>query len=214
MPQKKNASAHARRAIAARAARVMAEDGVSDFGSAKRKAAHQLGFLENQGLPSNDEVEAELRAYQALYQNGEQRERLTLLREAALELMREFAAHRPHLGGAVWKGTAGRDTGLQLDLFTDNAKLVEMKLLGENLLYQVTERLHFNPALDRKVIVLAFDWDELPVRLAIYDTNDLRGALVADAHGDAARGDLAALEARIAEAEAAAEVEGFLAALR
>ena len=214
MPQKRNSSDHARRAIAARAARVMAEDSVSDFASAKRKAARQLGFAGNSGLPSNDEVEAELRIYQALYQNEEQRERLTVLRSAALDLMREFAAHRPYLGGAVWNGTAGRDTGLQLELFTDNAKLVEMKLLGDSVVYQVEERLHFNPAVDRKITVLTCDWGELPVRLALYGADDLRGALIADASGAAPRGDLTALEARSAQAQSAAQVESFLAAIR
>jgi hypothetical protein len=214
MPQKNNTSVNARRAIAARAARVMAEDSVSDFATAKRKAARQLGFADNDALPSNDEVAAELRSYQALYQNDEQRERLALLRNAACALMREFSAHGPHLGGAAWNGTAGRDSGLQLDLFTDNAKAVEMKLLSANTAYRVEQKAHFNAALARRIPVLAFDWHDLPVRLAIYAADDLRGALIADASGAAPRGDLAALEALIARVESTAEVDGFLAAIR
>ena len=52
-----------RREIAALAARMMAEDGISDFGFAKRKAARQLGVTERDALPNNDEIEAELRAW-------------------------------------------------------------------------------------------------------------------------------------------------------
>ena len=214
MAKQKKPTAHARRAIAARAARVMAEDSVNDFGTAKRKAARQLGFAENEGLPSNEEVEVELRVYQQLYQNDEQRERLSELRSIAMEIMREFSVHRPHLTGTVWNGTAGRETGVQIDLFTDSAKAVGIKLLGQNLPYRVQERPHFNPALTRKVVVLEFDWHEVPVRLAVYDSDDLRGALIAEAAGIAARGDLAALEARIAAADSAAQVEHFLAAIR
>ena len=59
--------------IAATAARIMAEDGIDDFALAKRKAARQLGAAETEALPANDEVEAELRAYRALYQPEEHR---------------------------------------------------------------------------------------------------------------------------------------------
>ena len=211
---RKDSATHARRAIAACAARVMAEDSVSDFGTAKRKAARQLGYADNEGLPSNDEVEAELRAYQLLYQNQEQRERLDLLRAAAVELMREFAAHLPHLTGAVWNGTAGRDTGLQIDLFTDAPKAVEIKLLDQNIVYRVDEKPHFNAALTRKVTQLEFAWNDVAVRLALYGADDLRGALIAGDSGRAQRGNLAAVESRIAEARSAALVEGFLAAIR
>ena len=211
---RKDSIAHARRAIAARAARVMAEDSVSDFGAAKRKAARQLGYADNEGLPSNDEVEAELRAYQLLYQNQEQRERLDLLRAAAVELMREFAAHLPHLTGAVWNGTAGRDTGLQIDLFTDAPKAVEIKLLDQNIVCQVDEKPHFNAALTRKVTQLEFAWTDVAVRLALYGADDLRGALIPGGSGQAQRGNLAAVESRIAETRSAALVEGFLAAIR
>src|SRR5690554_1902322 len=62
--------AAARREIAAVAARMMAEDGIADFGFAKRKAARQLGLPEKtEALPTNAEIEAELRAWQALYQD-------------------------------------------------------------------------------------------------------------------------------------------------
>ena len=54
--------------IAAAAARLMAEDGIDDFALAKRKAARSLGAAETEALPGNDEIEAELRAYLALYQ--------------------------------------------------------------------------------------------------------------------------------------------------
>ena len=51
-----------RREIAALAARMMAEDGISDFGFAKRKAAKQLGATEADALPNNTEIEAEFNA--------------------------------------------------------------------------------------------------------------------------------------------------------
>src|SRR3972149_1932575 len=57
--------------IAAAAARIMAEEGVEDFALAKRKAARRLGATDTEAPPSNGEIEAELRAYPALYQADE-----------------------------------------------------------------------------------------------------------------------------------------------
>ena len=213
MPKTKD-TPQTRRAIAARAARLMAEDAMSDFGAAKRKAARQLGFADNQALPSNDEVEAELRSYQTLFQNDEQRERLDDLRAIALELMEMFSAHQPCLTGAVWNGTAGRDTGVQIDLFTDAAKAVEMKLLSSGTAYRVEERAHFNRALARKVPALTFLHDDTPVQFNLYTSDDYRGALTTDATGSAARGGIDAVKELMAQARSSATVDAFLAALR
>ena len=76
--------------IAAAAARLMAEDGIDDFAQAKRKAARQLGAADTESLPANDEVEAELVAYRALYQATEHPERIAELRRVALQAMRAF----------------------------------------------------------------------------------------------------------------------------
>ena len=70
--------AEQRSRIASAAARLIAEDGISDFAIAKRKAAHRLGFPVTVHLPDNTEVEAELRIYQRLFQDGEQCTRVAL----------------------------------------------------------------------------------------------------------------------------------------
>ena len=129
--------------IAAAAARLMAEDGIDDYALAKRKAAKQLGADDTQSLPANEEVETELRAYQSLYQNEEQRERIRELRTKALEAMRLLADFRPYLAGAVLKGTAGRYGEIDLQLFTDDSKAVEIALLNRNIPYDVSEQRRF-----------------------------------------------------------------------
>ena len=58
---------HIRQLVAQQAARMMAEDGISDYAYAKKKAGRQLGALESSSLPSNAEVEEELKLYNALY---------------------------------------------------------------------------------------------------------------------------------------------------
>src|SRR5678815_3877515 len=96
-----------RERIAAAAARIMAEDGIDNFALAKRKAARSLGAPASEALPANDEIEAELHAYLALYQAEEHPQRIAELRAAALEAMRALKIFHPYLTGPVLKGIAG-----------------------------------------------------------------------------------------------------------
>ena len=163
--------------IAMAAARIMAEDGIEDFALAKRKAARQLGAEETQSLPRNEEIEAELRAYQSLYQSDEQRERIKYLRARALEAMQALAQFRPYLAGPVLKGTAGRYSDIDLQLFTDDSKAVEMFLLSRDIPYDISDQRHFAGDQARAVSILKLEWQGAPVNLAIYTANDERGSL-------------------------------------
>lgn len=214
MSKQVKGAAHARRAIAAQAARLIAEDGVADFGSAKRKAARQLGFRESDGLPDNDEIEEALRSYQTLYQNSEQRARLLELRQTALSVMREFEAYSPYLAGPAWKGTASRGAGVDINLFTDLEKQVEMQLLNRGITYSTSERAHFNRSLNRKVPVFSFEVDDVMAHLVVYTRADERGAAKADTSGNTDRGNLTAVELLIDEEEQSNTVEQFLSSIR
>ncbi len=191
---------HSRRAIAAHAARLMAEDGVSEFGAAKRKAARQLGFSESDALPSNDEVETELRAYHSLFQADEQQARLAALRGIALDLMSPFAPYQPCLTGPAWNGTAVRDSAITIDLFADSIKEVEVRLLDADIPYRAMEWPHFNRAVERKVPVLTFQHEGHLVNLVVYGVNDRRGALLPGPDGTAPRGDMAAVRRLMGDA--------------
>ena len=136
-----------RRDIASLAASLMAEDGVSSYSLAKRKAAKQLGASGSEALPANQEIEAALRCYLALFQEDELRERLALLRREALELMRLLAVFHPYLTGPVLDGTAGRYAETEIELFADSAKDVEIFLLEryfsfEHVVIRRSDQLH------------------------------------------------------------------------
>jgi hypothetical protein len=156
----------ARRSIASLAARMIAEDGIEDYGHAKRKAARSLGMGEAEALPTNDEVDVELRTYQTLYQEDEQRERLSELRRVALEVMELLAEFRPYLTGAVLDGTAGRYASVEIDLFADSAKDVEISLLSRNIPYEITDPRRRGP--DTAEAELRIDCEGSPVLLSVY----------------------------------------------
>jgi hypothetical protein len=163
--------------IAAAAARIMAEDGIDDFALAKRKAARQLGAADSEALPANDEVEIELRAYRALYQPLEHAERITELRRVALDAMRVLARFNPYLTGPVLKGTAGPYAEIELQLFPESAKEVEIFLLERRIAYTTHEGRRFSGDRAHAMSVLSLTWEETPVRLSVFDPRDERVAL-------------------------------------
>jgi len=156
------------------AARIMAEDGIEDFATAKRKAARQLGAGETQSLPNNDEIETELRVYQSLYQGEEQRERMRYLRGQALAAMEQLAEFKPYLTGSVLKGTAGRYADIDLQIFADSGKELEIFLLNHNIPYATSESRYYSGNQERAVSVLSLDWQGTVVRIAVYGTGDER----------------------------------------
>jgi len=177
MTRRTNKQTGTRARIAAAAARLMAEDGIDDFALAKRKAAKQLGALDSQALPGNDEIEAELRAYLALYQADEHPQRVAELREIALDAMRTLERFSPYLTGPVLKGIAGPYAEIELQLFPDSVKEVEIFLLDRNLSYATHEGKRYAGDRAHAVSVLTLAWRGVPLRLSIFDPRDERVAL-------------------------------------
>jgi hypothetical protein len=163
--------------IAAAAARIMAEDGIDDFALAKRKAARSLGAAATEALPANDEIEAELRAYLALYQAEEHPQRITELRAMALEAMRALEQFHPYLTGPVLKGTAGPYAEIALQLFPESSKEVEMYLLERNIPFTTQEARRYSGDRVHAVSVFSLLWQDTPLKLSVFDPRDERVAL-------------------------------------
>lgn len=125
-----------REQLAHQAAKLMAEDGITDHASAKRKAARQLGAADTQHLPSNQEVDEALHSYRALYQHDSHPCILRQLREEALSSMRLLAEFHPYLTGSVLNGTAGKQSDINLILFSDDAKAVLLFLLKHKIEFE------------------------------------------------------------------------------
>lgn len=163
-----------RERIAHHAARIIAEDGLRDYVSAKRKAARQIGAPDTHNLPDNDEVEQALRDYQALYQRDEQSVRLRQLRQQALEAMRLLEPFHPYLAGSVLNGTATRHSDINVQLFTDSAKEVELFLLARQVPYKSGEkRLHFGGE-ERSFPVFTLLDGPAEINVTVFATEDIR----------------------------------------
>lgn len=155
--------------IAHTAARLMAEHGIAEFGLAKRKALQTLGLPDNAKLPGNADVEAELRTYQRIFQNEEHTQRLHRLRRTARDVMTHLKEFTPYLAGAVLDGSAGRHAEIDIQLFADSAKDVEIFLLNQHIDYT-----HSEPRSERAEAVLTIPDAEAPINLIIYPRNEER----------------------------------------
>jgi hypothetical protein len=195
----------AQQEVLAAAARGVVEEGL-DYGSAKQRALRALGLPRGTALPDNLALEDAVREHIALFCADTQPGELLALRRLALRWMDELAELRPHLVGAVWRGTATRLSPVRLQLFCDDPKAAELALLDRRLNFDVaSERGPRGAEVD--VLVLAQPCAELQdhvmLHLTVLDHDDLRGLLKPDARGRTQAGDAAALR-RLLQAEAAA----------
>ncbi len=191
--------------IAAVAARLVVDEG-QEYAAAKRSAIRQLGLPPRTPLPDNDTLEAAVREHIAVFCADTQPAELRALRELALLWMDRLQAFRPHLGGAVWHGTATRHSDIHMHLFCDDPKQAEWALIDH--------RVDYHPGS-------APDWrgdtvEALTVRtrsealgqwvllhLLVHDHDALRGALKADSQGRKPRGDAQAVRALMVQEEGA-----------
>lgn len=191
----------AREEIAIAAARLVVEEGL-EYAAAKRRAARDVmrGRTGRQAdLPSNEAVEEAVREHLALFHAETQPAELAALRRLALAWMQRLAEFRPHLAGAVWRGTATRLSGVHLELYCDDGKAAEIALINAGIDYEPLP----GSGVDDPVLGLSVPCRELgePVALHLHllDHDALRGALKPDAQGRSWRGDRAALERLLAE---------------
>lgn len=184
------------------AARLVVEEGL-EYGPAKQRAARQLGLGRRAALPDNLALEAAVCEHIAIFCPETQAQELAALRDVALRWMERLAEFRPLVGGAVWHGTATALSDIYLQLFCEDTKEVEWRLLDRRVDYhpgsvtglrgEEVEALTVrdrHPALAQPVLV----------HLMVHGRDDERGALRPDALGRSPRGDAQALRERMTEA--------------
>lgn len=155
-----------RHSIAVQAARLIAEEGIEDFAFAKRKAARQLGVPERD-LPSNAEIEEALQEHRSLFRDEDDEERLERMREAAIIVMEQLEPFRPYVTGAVLTGLGDAFSEVELEVFADSAKDMELFLLSKGIPYEHQEVRRTGH--DAPEAILIFECDGVPVRLYVFD---------------------------------------------
>lgn len=189
--------------IAEAAARLVVEEGL-EYGAAKRRAVKQLGLApRNSALPDNDVLDEAVREYISIFCADTQPKELVALRKLALTWMERLAEFRPHLGGAVWHGTATRLSDIYLQLFCDDPKSTEIALIDNKVDYEARTVTGFKgePVEALSFSSVSRELEEvIGVHLLIYDHDEVRGALKPDSRGRSPRGDTGAVRALLENA--------------
>ena len=129
-----------RRRIAVEAARIIADEGLSDYLLAKRKAAQRLGMIDLAGLPKNSEIEEALGERLRLFESDSHGSRLRSLRSTAREIMQVLEEFQPRLVGPVLSGTVTDHADISLHLFADTPEVVALALIERAVPYELKER--------------------------------------------------------------------------
>lgn len=178
-------SSDLRQEIAQSAARLMYEEGISDYARAKRKAIKSLGIAQDVPLPTNAEIDEALREYHALYADEVDAAHLLDLRQAALHTMQILQKYNPHLTGTVLEGTAGPYADTDIHVFAESAKELEIFLLNQNVPYRMDEqqyRMSDRPSkqkhdlLRKRVPVFLVETRYGTQRISVFETDDMRTA--------------------------------------
>ena len=181
--------------IAATAARLIVEEGL-EYGPAKRRAVRELGLNARSALPSNELIEEAVVEYVAIFCADTQPLELAALRSLALLWMLRLPEFRPHLSGAVWRGTATRLSDIYIQLFCDDSKSAELRLIDQGVRYEVSSVNGFKgetvDALSVRSRCNVLN-EEIGVHFMVYDYDDLRGALQPADKGRAWRGNTEAV---------------------
>jgi hypothetical protein len=167
--------------VAAEAARLMYEEGVKQYFTAKRMAAKRLlgraagGKLRYRpsDLPSNGEIRDALLALASLAEGSHRTRRLFAMRVVALEAMRSIAAFEPRLIGSVSTGHIRRGSDIDIQVFTLDPGALELHMKGLGWTFEservtirkfgeIREYLHYHVA------------DMVPIELTVYEPRDLR----------------------------------------
>lgn len=164
-----------RQRLAMEAAKIIAESGIQDFQSAKKKAAAHLGASDTRNLPRNSEIEQALSEHHRLFQAKTQPEELRELRITASEAMNMLRDFQPRLVGMVLNGTAGRHSNIELHLFADPPEQVSFFLMDRNIPYHEGDKRVRNMRDEQSVYpTYHFLAGDMPVTLIVFPLEGLR----------------------------------------
>jgi len=187
-----------RRQVALLAARLMYERQESEYFTAKRKAARQLGVeykFRPGDLPSNREIRDQIQALANVYEGSGRADDLRSMRLEALRMMRLLAVFRPRLIGSVLTGHVRKGSDVDLHVFSNNLSSVTSVLDDENLRYTV-ERKRVRKHNEERVFTHVHVEGRFNFELTLYDEDKVNYAFKSSITGKAIeRASVAELEA-------------------
>jgi len=162
-----------RQKVAVEAAKILAEGFTNDYHLAKQKALKNMGISDVFELPSNVEVEAELKSIQG--SNKEQEKLIHTMREQALFGLKTFDEYNPRLVGPVYAGTATKFSPIEIHVYCDSPKDVLLKLMDLNIPFDTEDRdVRLSKNESTRVSVYCFGAGDYEFEISVLPPNSLR----------------------------------------
>lgn len=179
---------HLEAQLADEAARLICDEGMSDYRAARLKAAERLGLSPRSAQVDNLRIEAAVLERQRLFGGSAYTQRLRAMRQTALRAMQWLAEFRPRLAGGAVSGAIGEGHRVQLQVFADQAEIVEMRLHDRHVAFDQAERIYrFADGRERQIPLLRFEAGEIGIDVAIFDLEAERNRPLSNIDGKPAR---------------------------
>jgi len=164
-----------RQRLAYESARILSEQGDTEFERARRKAAARLGVTDKRCWPDNEEIHQALAQQQRIFHADAQERVLSDLRQRALTAMQTFAVFEPRLVGQALDGTASREQGVHLWLFADSAEEVVLELLNRGIPWKQRDgQFRYAGGSTQAHPVLSFVAGDVPIHLVVLPRHAIR----------------------------------------
>ena len=162
----------------------MSEEHLNDFSRARQKAADRLGITTRNDMPSNQEIEFELRSYRSIFSDENETNSLSSQSQAALEAMKFFRTFKPRLVGSVLDGTAGVHDAVQLHLFSDLPEDLILFLMENSVDFdQRDETVRYKSGKTQTVPCFYFHAGDTPFQVFVFPLLDIRQAPLSKVSG-------------------------------
>jgi predicted nucleotidyltransferase len=159
-----------REQIARLAAQLMYDRTESEYFTAKRKAAKQIGLdyrYRPGDLPSNREIRDHIQILADLLEGDARGENLKAMRLSALGLMRKLQRFHPALIGSVLTGHIRKGSDIDLHVFTDRVAEITLALDDLGLDYEI-ERKRIVKHNEERHFTHVHIADRFPFELTVY----------------------------------------------
>lgn len=171
--------------IAQEAARIIVEEGLTDFRLAKQKAAERLGLPLKTPLPKNVDIEAAVLEYQRLFGGRDYSDRVRRMRQTALQAMRMLSGFDPRLVGGAVSGAVSEAHRVQLHVFADKPELLDAFFHDRGIVFEQDEREYRYPDGRTEVVPLVrFEAGDIGVDVAAFAPGEERKLPISPANGE------------------------------
>lgn len=164
--------------IAAAAAAIIAEE-CAPWASARARALEDAGISPRtkDAIPSAEEIESAVREHFSIFNAEEHAAHILRQRSYALSLLDDLSEFDAYLAGSVLNGAAGYASNIKIEIFCDDVKSVEIRLMELGLPFEAIEAENSAmPAAEESLgflVSLPGIRDLQGVRIDIYSTKHL-----------------------------------------